>query len=408
MNKALKILLSFLLILILILLLTINIRLYNSPQIEKQGTESVNTDLLKELRFLEHSFADQADSKMQSIYPEGYVFMNALYGLAWCNVLEQSPKQTSHYKKGHDQIQQAFDRINSETGRSIFDETLPLSYGAFYIGWNNYLLGKKLSIENYNDRDSIELDQFKKQCEAIATAINKETYPESYYGGVWPADAMICVASLALHDNMSEPIYSEHIASWIKSVKVNLDKNGFIPHSIHVHDKTIAENARGSSLSLMLIFLKEIDSEFADEQFKLYKSKFYDTRMGLSGIREYPKGELGSGDIDSGPVILQMGGAATIVGLQTTAMFNEPEMSAKISSTLEGLALPVKTKSEKFYLFGMLPMVDAFTAWSHSSLKPIKQNKPIFIEFHLYSFILFAVLIVMCWWLWKRNFRAVV
>lgn len=405
MIKALKIAFSFLQVVILILIIIINIRLYNSPQIEIHGNKSVNIDLLEELSFLEHALNNHADSKMQNIYPEGYVFMNALYGLAWCNTLEQL--DTSHYKKGRDQIQRAFNRINSETGRSIFDKTLSLSYGAFYNGWNNYLLGKKLSIENPNDRDSTEINQFKKQCDAIVVALHEQTYPESYYRGVWPADAMVCIASLKLHDNLFEPMYSEHITSWIKRVKSNLDIHGLIPHAIHAHDQTIAENARGSSLSLMLIFLKEIDSKFADEQFKIYKSKFWDTRMGLNGIREYPKGEFGSGDIDSGPVVLQMGGAATIVGLQTTILFNEFEISTKIYSTIEGLALPIETKSERFYLFGSLPIVDAFVSWSHSALKPAPQSRSIFIEFHLYSFVLMVIVTFTGVRLWRRKSKTI-
>jgi hypothetical protein len=28
---------------------------------------------------------------MQKIYSEGYIFLNALYGLSWCNLLAKTP-----------------------------------------------------------------------------------------------------------------------------------------------------------------------------------------------------------------------------------------------------------------------------------------------------------------------------
>jgi len=383
--------------------LIINVKLYDSPEMETVGKIRLNADLLKELEFLNHALSENADTKMQSLYPEGYVFMNALYGLAWCNVLHQLNEQVPLYKKGHDQIQQAFNKVNSENSRTIFEETLPLPYGSFYNGWNNYLLGSKLSIEQASQRDTVEINQFKQQCEAIALAISRETYPATYYGGVWPADVVLCAASLGMHDRIFEPKYKKTLLRWVKAVKGSLDKNGLIPHSINYKDQKIAEEARGSSQSLILIFLKEIDADFATEEFKIYQSLFIDTRFGLRGVREYPKGNVGAGDIDSGPVVLQMGGAATIVGLQTTSVFDKSEISSTISSTIEALAFPCQNKLEKFYLFGSLPMIDAFVAWSHSNQQTINQRNFFFWEFHIYSLVLSALIIGIIRWLWKKS-----
>jgi hypothetical protein len=114
MTRALKLFLSFCLCFGLSVLLIINVKLYDSPEMETVGKIRLNADLLKELEFLNHALSENADTKMQSLYPEGYVFMNALYGLAWCNVLHQLNEQVPLYKKGHDQIQQAFNKVNSE------------------------------------------------------------------------------------------------------------------------------------------------------------------------------------------------------------------------------------------------------------------------------------------------------
>ena len=132
---------------------------------------------------------------------------------------------------------------------------------------------------------------------------------------------LVSVASLSLHDKLFEPKYAQTIRDWLEKVKNQYDVNGMIPHSVRPSDGRPIEKARGSSQALMLIFLRDIDQQLASDQFKLFKEKFIDTKFGLTGIREYPKGEFGMGDVDSGPVVFGFGGAATIVGMQTLFLY---------------------------------------------------------------------------------------
>ena len=55
----------------------------------------------------------------------------------------------------------------------------------------------------------------------------------------------------------------------------------------------------------------------------LYKEHFLDYRLGLPGIREYRKGVEGNGSVDSGPVIWDIGGSASIVGVRTLGLYGE-------------------------------------------------------------------------------------
>src|SRR5690606_32566944 len=132
--------------------------------------------------------------------------------------------------------------------------------------------------------------------------------------------------SLSIHDKIFEPRYKDIIDNWLRELKKCLDSRGMIPHAVHPETGKTAENARGSSMSLMLIFLRDIDRQFAQDQFILFERNFADYKFGLMGIREYAKGESGEGDVDSGPVILGFGGAATIVGMQTLSLFGQSEL----------------------------------------------------------------------------------
>lgn len=231
MKRILKALLSFFLLLIFVLLLVINLRLHHSPDIRIENGDTINHDLLAQLRGLNLALQQNADADMQRIYPEGYVFLNAIYALALTNFIDSLDKQTLYFREGYREIHTAWSKINSETGRSTFHELEPGNFGAFYSGWNNYVLAKKLSLQTPATRDSMEAVLFKNQCETIAASFEKNVYPVSYFGAAWPADAMVCIASLSLHDKLFEPRYSQLIATWLTKVKSNLDENGLIPHA---------------------------------------------------------------------------------------------------------------------------------------------------------------------------------
>jgi hypothetical protein len=347
-----RILASLIPFLVIVALFWININFLSA-------TDGTVVNQVKQLNFIGKAIGRGADTDMQAIYPEGYMFLNCLYGLAWCDVLKNFDQDKMTYSRGLAEVKSTLVKVQSDQARSIFDDELELSHGAFYSGWSNYLLGRKLEL---TDRDTTGTYQFKTACGRIAKAISIHVYPESYSSMAWPADAVVCVASLALHDRLFGPTYHDVIRTWISKVKKHLDSHGLVPHSARCTGKPI-QHARGSSQCLMLSFLKEIDPAFAAEQFALFSQKFIDSKLGLIGIREYPKGIVGFGDVDSGPVILGMGGAASIVGIRTLAIYQH-EKRDELKSGIEAFGLPVDGKTERRYFFGMLPMVDAFITWS--------------------------------------------
>lgn len=337
--------------LVMLAIVFINARLHYTPE---------KGDIDESVKLLKEQIERGADVEMQKIYPEGYVFMNALYTLS---------------NGGIDagEINKSIAKINSPDAKSTFNGDLPLPYGAFYNGWSSYVSGSELDPDNRE-----EVDRFIDQCSLISAALSKETFPESYHGGRWPADATICVASLALHDKIFQPKYQAVIARWVSEVKGKLDKRGMIPHSPN-------QDARGSSMALMLVFLKDIDQKFAEEQFDLFKEHFMDTRFGLTGIREYPKGVNGTNDIDSGPVVMHFGAAATIVGMQTLSLYDEPEPGMRIRNEIDAV-----------YPLGTFPMADAFITWGNRNMTHVNARVS-FLEFHVYSAILFTILAVLFW-----------
>lgn len=397
MKKTIKILIKGILFAFIAIIILFNISLYHKTNFKKNDINKIkfNLDVYHQLCFLKSKLKTESADKMQEIFPEGSVFINTLYGLTWAELIENQPENSKLFIEGINEISWVLSEIDKPDIKSLFNYNLPLKYGAFYRGWRNYLLGKKIEIQSEINRDSNDIKAFKKTCKQIDSVLssNKSPYLETYIDNKWPADGIIAVSSLKLHDVIFKTNrYESQLNSWILKIKTNLDpKTGLIPHSIQAQNDEITEGTRGSSQSLILVFIKDIDSVFAKNQFLKYKKHFLDYRLGMPGIREYPKNQKGSGDIDSGPVIFDIGGAASIVGQKTMGLYKDWSHYNALKNCIETFGVGFTRKNEKKYIFGQLPIADAFIAWSNVSEKDnILLNNRIFwrIKIQLISLIL--------------------
>ena len=384
----------------------LNIALYYKPSFTQVERSTINTDFLHQLQFLEKEMHNGAADEMQNTYPEGFVFMHSLYGLSWAELAGRLHKEDTLRKTAIEEINYSILEISSPKGTAVFPNELPLPYGAFYNGWLNYLRGKYLALQNDDERDGGIAADFKAGCKRIAAALDSSDTPylESYYGMAWPADNMLCIASLALHDKIFKREYKERIDAWIEKAEKRTDALGLIPHSCFALTGKVREPARGSSQSLMLNFLIEIDPAYAQKKFAIYKEHFIDHRFGLPGIREYPEGQGGNGDIDSGPVIFDIGGAASIVGQRTMQRYDEAITYIALRNSIEAFGMGDDEDEGKQYLFGALPVADAFIAWSNSveASKEIVEATSWLGKFHLYSALVLLVTSCIILWIWKR------
>lgn len=353
-------------------ILYVNVALYNAPVCDPSQQGFVNVDAWKQLQFLKRMLQEEnAGDEMQLMYPEGYVFIYALYALAWCDIVEVLPPESTNWQAGMREIAFSLNALDSPTGKRVFNPDLPLTYGAFYRGWVAYVRGRYLQMRIPAESDSLTMLQFQSECDAIAQAISRtdKPYLESYRDLAWPADNIVCLAALALHDRIAGPRFREVRYEWLRRIKSSLVlEYELIPHGFDLKNNHPLESVRGSSQSLMLSFLLEIDSAFAKEQYQKYRRHFLAYRLGLPGVREYPKGNIGLGDIDSGPVVFGIGGAATIVGIKAAISYEDWELAIALHSGAGALLFPMSGKNEKSYLFGQLPVLDAFIAWSSAGI----------------------------------------
>ncbi|MES2794896.1 MAG: hypothetical protein V4683_02965 [Bacteroidota bacterium] len=339
--------------------------------------------------------------RMQELFPEGFVFINALYGLSWCELAFSDSTNDKKIKaKALKEALFAYNEINSDKAKSIFDSHLTPEKGIFYIGWNNYLLSKILSLDtSFVDYDKYE-NIFIDQSELISNSLKESNSPflQSYHNQTWPADMFVAMASISNYDKIFKPKYKNEISEWINGVKLNLDpKTKLIPHKVNPRTGGTIEGPRGSSISLIIRLLAEIEPNFANEQYELYKTNFVITTLGLPSICEYPKGQFGETDIDSGPVIFGVGFSGTIVSIGTYSMLGDSELAEMQYKTINAFGFSNKFGNEKKYIFGLLPIADAFIAWgrasglNQSNISNSSSNGWR-VKFHIISFLVLTIL----------------
>lgn len=75
-------------------------------------------------------------------------------------------------------------------------------------------------------------------------------------------------------------------------------------------------------------------------------SRFVETfvvrEAGLVGVREYPQGQSGAGDVDSGPLVLGVSASASVVTLAAARTVGDTRLVQALDREAELLGLPIR------------------------------------------------------------------
>ncbi|TCK00348.1 hypothetical protein [Nocardia alba] len=324
----------------------------------------------RQLAFLRDALDEGSDTAAQQLFPEGYVFSNVLYGLAWVQAAHTDPGLRADALR---ESRWALARVESDEGRAIFSPRLQPAYGVFWAGWTNWLRGAILTLDR---SDTAAVQQFSTHSTELAQAFAAADTPflQAYRGQAWPVDSTVAMASLRLHDKLFGARYTAVTDRWLEQAETRLDPaTGLLPHQVSPTDGSMLTGARATSQTVILRFLPEIDPAFATSQYTRYRDQFLAYPGGFGPVvREYPKGVDGSGDVDSGPLVAGISLSATVVAVGAARMNGDRALAAAIGAEGELIGLPVDLPWSKRYAFGLLPIGDAFVVWS-STARPLTE-----------------------------------
>ena len=313
-----------------------------------------------QLAWLRDTLDEGNAERMQSMFPEGWLFCYALYGLAWVELALREPELSS---KALGEARWAMAHIESPQGKESFPPDLKPDHGMFYSAWRNHLLAGILLIQPPEERDLIELQQFRRRCDQFADLLRTSPtpFPPSYRGLSWPCDTLPAIHSLVISDSMmKDEAYSAVIRNWLATVKEKTESGtGLLPHTAEIRYGDPSSEARATSQTIILRFLRDIDPAWAQEQYLKFREQFFVTRLGIPAIREYPPPINKPGDIDSGPLITGVSTSATVVGMGVASVYGDYEFAQAISQVGEAIGVPFGHE-KRAYLGGYLPVADAF------------------------------------------------
>jgi len=339
----------------------INFRLYYSeynPQ---------HSDVVAQLAFIKSALQNGAGEEMQQFFPEGYFFTYVLYGLTWVNVGLNAPNQVD---QALTESRWALNKLGSAQGKAVFSAELTPPYGVFYVGWSNWLRGGILKLQTPATRNADEVERFTSDMTALASAFDASETPflQAYPGQAWPVDSTVAVAALHLYDTLFPPQFEGTIQRWVQLAKTKLDPaTGLLPHRVDYQTGDLLQGTRGSSQSVIQRFLPEIDTAWARESYPIFREKFVATLFGVPGVREYPVGNDGVGDVDSGPLFAGMSLSSSVVTVAAAEVEGDKTLANALLNVGEALGLPIEIAGSKRYAFGVLPTGDAFLAWAKSA-----------------------------------------
>ena len=236
-------------------------------------------------------------------------------GIGFCQLICEHPETRAEFTPLIEQCIRALlsDKVRDFDTRSWHAsalETLNASRGhAAYLGYFNLLLSLYREINpansfaELNDRITDALTR------RMAAAPNGlvETYPGEWY----PVDNAPLLASIAVHARATN-----RPSTTLRMLEENYRRRAVDPVTGLLFQALAADGSprdkpRGSGSALAAFFFSHGMPALSREIFQAVRRELATNVLGFGAIREYPRGESGSGDIDSGPVVFGFGFSAT-------------------------------------------------------------------------------------------------
>ncbi|MFV0407525.1 MAG: hypothetical protein ACK5LN_12030 [Propioniciclava sp.] len=309
-----------------------------------------------QVAFLAGALDRGAGRQMQTLFPEGEFFTHALTGLAAVptdSALARSQLAT----------------LDADPIASRFGNGMSTEHGIFHAGWS-LALAVAIAAETGDPSDVATVAD---RAPAVHRALTGAPtgIPASYPGRYWPCDAVVAAASLAAAaDLLGETGWLEDLRGWRDTLAPLLDPTlGLLPHRVTAEGE-VFDGPRGSSQAIIQAFWPSLTTHLDGgpdlAAWSAYRDAFVVTVAGLVGVREYPIGSPGAGDVDSGPLVVGVSLSASAVTLAAARAVGDTALASDLDREAELFGLPAAWGGTRRYAAGLVPVGDAFLAWARA------------------------------------------
>lgn len=193
-------------------------------------------------------------------------------------------------------------------------------------------------------------------------------WPETYPGEAYPVDVAAGVAALALDEVDEAP--SAARKAGLARVRSAIDPtSGLLVQAVDPASGRAVDRPRGSGTFLAAYFLLPADADLARG---LYRSGggLLATRLGFLGARELLPGAPGGGDVDSGPIVLDLGVSASGFALAGARAFGDEATFLGIDATARLFGVPVERDDGGVVHLAGGPLGDAILCATRTAATP--------------------------------------
>ncbi|CAO5244691.1 hypothetical protein [Frankia sp. AgKG'84/4] len=336
------------------------------------GSPDVAGVAREELAYLRTSLDHGGGQRMQKLFPEGYFFTNVLYGLA---LTDLAAAGHGDRRAEGAEATRVLGRLASPAGTAVFDRELSPSYGVFYTGWSLLLRAQTAALVEPAGRAGDELSAVADRLAgAVKMALDTGGSPFllSYPGRSWPVDTVVAMAALRRADQVTGADHRGLVDRWLRRAEAFADPaTGLLPHEADPVTGRGLGGARGSSQSIIQRFWPVLDPAGAPASYQRFRSTFLTRRFGVVGVREYPRGVAGGGDVDSGPLVAGLSASATAVTIAAARAHGDQAVAVSLTHEADVFGLPFRWFGSRRYLGGCLPVADAFLVWARTTPLPM-------------------------------------
>jgi hypothetical protein len=234
--------------------------------------------------------------------------------------------------------------------------TLGSSHGHAYFGYPALAVGMARLLDPAFPKDvaaqhDAVIAAFERRLLASPTGLI-ETYPNEAY----PTDVASVAAAIAVHGRVTGVDHRRVLAHWAERVRgAQIDRaSGLVIQRMGALDGKPHDAPRGSGTGLAAYFAGFADRGTA-ELLTAGLLRQHASFLGFGGIREYAPGHSGTGDLDSGPVLLGISVSATGFALAPLRAFGHRDDFTKIYRTTALFGVPFDAgKSARFLTGGAI------------------------------------------------------
>jgi len=243
----------------------------------------------------------------------------------------------------------AFDR--DAWGRDPLDALGSHQAHVAYLGYLNLVLSLHRDLDpdsrhaHLNDRITAHLVRLSR---GSPTGL-LETYP----GEVYPVDNSVFIASVAVHDLATDADHHAFLGGWCSRLPRFRDPDtGLLYQRVDGATGRALDRGRGSGTAFAAWFLSFADSGLSADLHRTVRDELFGTFVGFGVTREYARGVLGLGDIDSGPVVLGFGVSATGFTLASARAQGDDETFRRAYATAQLFGAPVDRGGKRRFALG--------------------------------------------------------